>query len=375
MSDIFTVTASVVALGASILSGPLGPLDARPALDLHGAPNSGVVAVAYRDGELAGTIGKDSPKAAYGDFPPLFFQALQSAEDASFSRHMGLDPAGIARAGIDLVRSATSGAAPGVGGSTLTQQLAKNVVTGSSRSIARKLADMISAVETESVASKKEILESYANAVYFGRGSHGAKDAAQNWFGKDWDKLDLGEIAFLAGIVQAPSALDPLKHPEGCQDPARLRSRSHGRRRRDHPGEGRCGEGASRSTSSSRSRPRSRRTRPCPTRTSGPLPTPAGSFRSRQPQIGPPIRSAGSRRWSCRFPAPPRRSSRTISQRACRSSRPLSVMRRSAPSSTGMSRTFPIRARSPMRRRRSRPAFPPALFASSCARRPPAAWT
>ncbi len=218
MSDIFTVTASVVALGASLVSGPLGPIDARPALDLHGSANSGVVAVAYRDGELAGTIGKESNKAAYGDFPPLFFKGLESAEDASFSKHMGVDPAGIARAGIDLVRSAASGAAPGVGGSTLTQQLAKNVVTGSSRSISRKLADMVSAVETESVASKKEILESYANAVYFGRGSHGAKDAAENWFGKPWDKLDLGEIAFLAGVVQAPSALDPLKHPDAARN-------------------------------------------------------------------------------------------------------------------------------------------------------------
>ncbi len=217
MSDIFTVTASLVALGASIVSGPLGPVDARPALDLKDSANRGVVAVAYRDGELAGTIGRQSPKAAYGDFPPLFFEALKSAEDGSFSRHMGVDPAGIARAGIDLVRSAATGAAPGVGGSTLTQQLAKNVVTGASRSISRKLADMISAVETESVASKKEILESYANAVYFGRGSHGAKEAAQNWFGKDWDKLDLGEIAFLAGIVQAPSALDPLKHPDAAR--------------------------------------------------------------------------------------------------------------------------------------------------------------
>lgn len=218
MSDIFTVTASVVALGASILSGPLGPIDARPALDLHDSTNRGVVAVAYRDGELAGTIGRQSTTASYGDFPPLFFKALQSAEDSSFAKHMGVDPAGIARAGIDLVRSAASGAPPGVGGSTLTQQLAKNVVTGSNRNISRKLADMISAVETESVASKKEILESYANAVYFGRGSHGAKEAAQNWFGKDWDKLDLSEIAFLAGIVQAPSALDPLKHPKAARN-------------------------------------------------------------------------------------------------------------------------------------------------------------
>ena len=217
MSDIFTVTASVVALGASIVAGPVGPIDARPALDLHNSANHGVVAVAYRDGELAGTIGNQSSTAAYGDFPPLFFKALEAAEDSSFPQHMGVDPAGIARAGIDLVRSRLSGGSPDIGGSTLTQQLAKNVVTGSNRSISRKLADMVSAVETESVASKDQILESYANAVYFGRGSHGAKDAAENWFGKDWKDLDLGELAFLAGLVQAPSALDPLVHPEAAK--------------------------------------------------------------------------------------------------------------------------------------------------------------
>lgn len=217
MSDIFTVTASIVALGASIVAGPVGPIDARPALDLHDAAGHGVVAVAYHDGELAGTLGNQTSSAAYGDFPPLFFKALQAAEDSSFEKHMGVDPAGIARAGIDLVRNRLSGGAPDVGGSTLTQQLAKNVVTGSSRNIARKLADMVSAVETESVATKDQILESYANAVYFGRGSHGAKDAAENWFGKSWKQLDLGEIAFLAGLVQAPSALDPLDHPDAAK--------------------------------------------------------------------------------------------------------------------------------------------------------------
>lgn len=209
MSDLFTALAGVVALGASIVSGPVGPVEARPELALH-RQLGGPVDVLYRDGEPAGILRPSRPTMRYQDMPPLFLAALKASEDRDFDRHLGVSPAGLARAALGLFK--TTGA--GVGGSTLTQQLAKNLVAGNERSLSRKLAEIVSAVETEAVASKEEIIESYANAVYFGRGSHGAANAAANWFGKTWSDLDTGEIAFLAGVVQAPSALDPRRNPE-----------------------------------------------------------------------------------------------------------------------------------------------------------------
>ncbi|MGP9822167.1 transglycosylase domain-containing protein [Salinarimonas sp. NSM] len=213
MSDAFTALAALVALGAPIVAGPVGVVDAKPVLALHGTEAAGAsrsIEIAYRDGEIAGRLGVDRATMRYEDLPGQFVEALVAVEDASFERHMGLDPAGLGRAVI----GALVGRSDAGGGSTLTQQLAKNALVGDSATLERKVAEAIVAVMTESVASKDEIIESYANAVYFGRRSDGAANAARNWFGRDWDALTLPEHAFLAGVLRAPSGLDPLRSAE-----------------------------------------------------------------------------------------------------------------------------------------------------------------
>lgn len=218
MSDFFTVMAGIVALGAPVAAGPVGPVEVRPAIVLHKADEAHDIVVSWRDGSRAGVLPASAGTVSVDELPRIFLDALKATEDADFDRHMGIDPAGLARAAIGWIAGGR-----GVGGSTLTQQLAKNAVTGSDRTVWRKLAEMISAVQTEAVLSKNEILESYANAVFFGRRSDGARNAARNWFGKDWASLDTGEIAFLAGVLQAPSGLDPQRNPDTGLARARAR--------------------------------------------------------------------------------------------------------------------------------------------------------
>jgi penicillin-binding protein 1A len=221
MSDAFTALAALVALGAPVVAGPVGVVSAEPVLALHGTEEAGAsrsVPVAFRDGEPAGRLGVDRATMRRADLPEDFVNALIAVEDASFDRHMGIDPAGLGRA----IVGALSGRTDTGGGSTITQQLAKNALVGDSATLDRKVAEAISAVMTESVADKDQILESYANAVYFGRRSDGGATAAQNWFGRDWAALDLGENAFLAGVLRAPSGLDPERSVERAT------------RRRDH---------------------------------------------------------------------------------------------------------------------------------------------
>lgn len=212
MSDAFSVLAGIVALAAPVFAGPAGPYEARPALALHNTVEAGAsrsIAVAYRDGETITRIGVDHLTLRRQDLPDGFVNALLAVEDASFMRHMGVDPTGIGRAAFGVVSGNDSG-----GGSTLTQQFVKNTLSGARRTYERKIEEAIAAVMTESVSTKDEILESYANVVFFGRRAEGAEAAARNWFGREWNDLDLPQNAFLAGVLQAPSALDPLRSPE-----------------------------------------------------------------------------------------------------------------------------------------------------------------
>lgn len=221
MSDAFTALAALVALGAPLAAGPVGIVEAQPVLALHGTEAAGAsqsIPVAYRDGEPAGRLGVSKATMRREDLPQGFVEALIAVEDASFPVHMGIDPLGLGRAVVGAVGGRTDSG----GGSSLTQQLAKNAFVGDSATLDRKVAEAISAVMTESVASKDQILESYANAVYFGRRSDGGATAARNWFGRDWDALSIPDNAFLAGVLRAPSGLDPARNAERA-----LRRRDH----------------------------------------------------------------------------------------------------------------------------------------------------
>ena len=142
--------------------------------------------------------------------PKVLRDAVVAAEDARFADHGGVDLRATLRA---LWRNLRSGQVD-QGGSTITQQLAKNLVTGSEPTLGRKLREAWTAVRIEASLSKDEILERYLNTVYFGGGAYGVQAASQRWFTKDVDNLDLAEASLLASLLRAPSALDPVRHPD-----------------------------------------------------------------------------------------------------------------------------------------------------------------
>nr|BAL56501.1 penicillin-binding protein [uncultured Alphaproteobacteria bacterium] len=145
--------------------------------------------------------------------PECVKQAFVAAEDRNFYHHFGLDPVGIVRAAIQNVGRLRSGRRP-VGGSTITQQVAKNFLLSSEVSLERKIREAILALRIERAFTKERILELYLNEIYLGRRSYGVAMAALNYFDKSLDELTLGEIAFLAGLPKAPSLYDPEKNPE-----------------------------------------------------------------------------------------------------------------------------------------------------------------
>jgi len=145
--------------------------------------------------------------------PALLIQAFVAAEDARFFEHEGIDFFSIFRAFIKNVR------AGGVvqGGSTITQQVAKSLLT-SDRTFKRKFKEAVLAYRIENSLSKNEILYLYLNQIYLGHGAYGVQAASQNYFHKSVDKLNLAEMAILAGLPQAPSKYSPATNPEMARE-------------------------------------------------------------------------------------------------------------------------------------------------------------
>ena len=139
----------------------------------------------------------------YPDFPEELIEAYLSAEDKTFFSHGGVDITGTANAVFDYVSKLGSGDRA-VGGSTITQQVAKNLLLGDEYSVTRKLKEMILASRIEGVMSKEEILELYLNEIPLGRRSFGVQAASRAYFNKDVGDLDLHEMAFLAILPKAP---------------------------------------------------------------------------------------------------------------------------------------------------------------------------
>ncbi|MEO0700269.1 MAG: transglycosylase domain-containing protein, partial [Pseudomonadota bacterium] len=139
----------------------------------------------------------------YADFPERLKQAYISAEDKTFYSHGGVDLTGTANAVFDYATKYGSGQRA-VGGSTITQQLAKILLLGDEYSVTRKLKEMILASRIEGVLSKQEILELYLNEIPLGRRSFGVQAAARAYFDKDVGDLELHEMAFLAILPKAP---------------------------------------------------------------------------------------------------------------------------------------------------------------------------
>ncbi|MCC8963059.1 penicillin-binding protein 1A [Bradyrhizobium sp. Pear76] len=163
-------------------------------------------------GEMAGA------NIALKDLPPYLPKAFIAIEDRRFYSHFGVDPVGILRAAVTNVlhRGVSQG------GSTLTQQLAKNLFLTQERTMQRKLQEAELALWLERKHSKDEILELYLNRVYFGSGAYGVEAAAQRYFGKSAKNVTLPEAAMLAGLVKSPSRLAPNRNPEGAEQRAQV---------------------------------------------------------------------------------------------------------------------------------------------------------
>jgi membrane peptidoglycan carboxypeptidase len=161
----------------------------------------------YDDGvtELARLGDANRVSVDFSEIPIVAQQAMLAAEDREFYNHGGFSIRGITRAVVTNVMGA-SGAG---GGSTITQQYAKNAYLSQERTLTRKAKELILSIKLETLISKDQILADYMNTIYFGRNAYGIESAADQYFGKRALDLDLAESAFLAAIVQAPSALSP----------------------------------------------------------------------------------------------------------------------------------------------------------------------
>ncbi len=144
---------------------------------------------------------------------PAMQQATVAVEDRTFYQHGGLNLLRTGQAGVDDLLHLRFNQ----GGSTITQQLVKNIYLSGDRSILRKLDEAILAVEIEHQYSKAQILEAYLNRVYYGNQSYGVEAAAQTYFGKPASQLSLAEAALLAGLPQAPTELDPFSNLNGAK--------------------------------------------------------------------------------------------------------------------------------------------------------------
>lgn len=141
----------------------------------------------------------------YSEMPRFYRQAVISVEDHRFWEHYGIDPIAVTRAVWTNLKTMSFAE----GGSTITQQLAKNLLFTQDKRIERKVAEVFAAFEIEAEYTKEEIFELYVNAAYFGSGYYGIYQAARGYFGKEPMELNDYESAMLAGIPNAPSAYSP----------------------------------------------------------------------------------------------------------------------------------------------------------------------
>ncbi|MCI8516053.1 MAG: transglycosylase domain-containing protein [Hungatella sp.] len=146
----------------------------------------------------------------YEELPQVYVQAVIAVEDKRFERHMGFDVIAICRA----IRNDIRARALVEGGSTITQQLAKNMYFEHDRDLTRKVAEVFVAMDLERAYTKDEIFELYVNGIYFGDGYYDVASASRGYFGKEPEEMSQYESTLLAGIPNAPSAYAPTKHPD-----------------------------------------------------------------------------------------------------------------------------------------------------------------
>ena len=165
------------------------------------------------DGTVIGVFYKEKRFPIRLDsLPPHVTNAFLAAEDARFFSHPGVDFSGVARALLKNIKAGNFAQ----GGSTITQQVTRNIILSKEKKLSRKIREAILAFRVEKTFSKKEILELYLNEIYLGKGSYGVEAAARTYFGKSAPELTIAEAAMLAGFVSNPSKYSPARNIETC---------------------------------------------------------------------------------------------------------------------------------------------------------------
>lgn len=194
-------------------------LDLPDTDDLWKTGSQPELSVYARDDGLVARRGRRGGRPMrFDDFPPHLVEAVIAIEDRRFFSHFGLDPRGLLRALAVNIRQGRLAQ----GGSTLTQQLAKNVFLTPERSFKRKVQELLLAFWLEAHFSKQDILALYLNRVYFGSGAYGVQAAAETYFSRPVQNLTRVEAAMLAGLLKAPSRYAPTRDPAAAARRARI---------------------------------------------------------------------------------------------------------------------------------------------------------
>jgi len=167
------------------------------------------------DGKLIGEFGPTRrAEVTYDQIPPLLVKALLATEDQRFFEHSGVDVLGLLRASVNLAITGEKSQ----GGSTITMQVARNFYLTRKKTFSRKLEEILLALKIDQELPKEKILELYLNKIYFGQQAYGVAAAAQAYYGKTLNQLTLPEMAMLAGLPRAPSAINPITNPAAAKD-------------------------------------------------------------------------------------------------------------------------------------------------------------
>jgi penicillin-binding protein 1A len=200
----------VVVVGGLLVGVTVAVSQRLPSVDALYQEPSEATRIYSADGQLIASLYRENRNSIpLSQVPRLLQRAVIDTEDADFYHHHGFSLRGILRAGVRNVQEG----AYAEGGSTITQQLARNLFLTSEKSFTRKIAEILLAVQIERRLTKDEILERYLNQVYFGEGAYGVETAAEVYFGKRAQDLTLPQCALLAGLIRAPSYYSPYEHP------------------------------------------------------------------------------------------------------------------------------------------------------------------
>lgn len=219
----FTLIKALIGGVSAVLTGPSGDIS-LPERNLERALTADLPAVHGRlsseTGRRMGWIDVSPGRSPGKVIPDVFLEGLVATEDARFREHPGVDPFAVISAAADLAHGTVRG------GSSLVQQSVKNAITGSDRTLDRKITEAIISVRAVSAIPREKILDGYLANAWFGRGGKGATSAARRITGKPWGETETADAALLVGMLKGPADYDPLARPEAAIDRRRIVLRS-----------------------------------------------------------------------------------------------------------------------------------------------------